>query len=207
MAGDCDTVSRNLTLLLVYSWPLCPICQFCHTCTLRVQKEGCHEHRLLYRPAETRASRSRLCASALRRLRRIVHILVDLSRAQDKDCFLSFMHVRTSSEERVTSKDDTLVSVLEEEANAVLRMAGRMKRLCGDTLANLEHLTVGRCLGDRLAVFASYHLQFAELFELYQLNQQVCEVCITRDRWAITYNLIVTTSMIPVAVTDSQSIK
>lgn len=109
-------------------------------------------------------------------------------------------NVRTSSEERVPSKNDTLVSVLEEEANAVLRVARRMKRLCGDALANLEHLTVGRCLGDRLAVFASYHLQFAELFELYQSDRQVCIAC-ERARGS-TYNLIVTTGMIPVAVTD-----
>ena len=61
----------------------------------------------------------------------------------------------TSDEQGITSENDLVVTILHEVADTVLRVAWRVQRLDRDALSNLEHFTMGRGLGDRLAVLAS----------------------------------------------------
>lgn len=62
--------------------------------------------------------------------------------------------VHTADEERVPSKDGLVPAVLHEEADAVLRVAGRVDALDADG-PQLEDLIVGRCPCHALAVFAA----------------------------------------------------
>jgi hypothetical protein len=61
----------------------------------------------------------------------------------------------TANEQSVTSEDSTVISVFEQEAYAILGMAGRVKGLHFDVLANSEGLAMARSLVDLVAVLAT----------------------------------------------------
>lgn len=61
----------------------------------------------------------------------------------------------TANEKRVTSEYSTIITILEQEADAVLSVAWRMKGLHLDILSNGESLAVAGCRGDLFAVFAT----------------------------------------------------
>jgi hypothetical protein len=77
------------------------------------------------------------------------------------------MTVQTSSEKSVACENGTLASILQKIAYAVLRMAWRMERFHSDTLADFPCLDMGRCLCDRLTIFAADYLQVRKVLELY----------------------------------------
>ncbi len=75
-------------------------------------------------------------------------------------------HKHTSDEQRVPGKHHTILSILHQIADAVLRVTGRMKRRDGDLLSNGELLAMLRCLGNRLAILATRYRQTTELIKL-----------------------------------------
>lgn len=64
-------------------------------------------------------------------------------------------------EKRITSKDDLVVPILHNPANAILCVARRMQSLDGD-VANVETLAVGRNLVDLLAVLTADDFEVGE---------------------------------------------
>lgn len=72
----------------------------------------------------------------------------------------------TSDEEGVTGEDSSIVSILEEIANAVLRMAGRMQCLDGDVLSDLELFSVPGGLGHGLTILPTGDGQTTEALQL-----------------------------------------
>jgi len=61
----------------------------------------------------------------------------------------------TANEQSVTSENSTVVSVFEEEANAILGVARRVEGLHLDVLANREGVAMSGSLVDLVAVFAA----------------------------------------------------
>jgi hypothetical protein len=72
----------------------------------------------------------------------------------------------TSDEESVSRENNSLVTILEEVADAVLRVARCMECSPGDALADFERLVMGRRLGDGLALGSTDHGEAPELFQL-----------------------------------------
>lgn len=72
-------------------------------------------------------------------------------------------------EQRITREDYLVVAVLHVPADAVLGVARGVQALHGDA-ADLETLTIGRSLGDRLAVLPANNLEIwrAEVASLQQ---------------------------------------
>ena len=76
-------------------------------------------------------------------------------------------------------------------------MAGRVQRLDGDALSDLEDFAVCRGLADRLAVLAANDGELAEGFQLFQLvSSDLFVEC-------VAHNFIVTTGVVPVTGTVS----
>lgn len=133
IASFCETVTANLTLLLVYSWP-----------GYRLSEYGEQFH--LVR-SFTHIDLGIIGQSSKSLIQRLVHLS---SRA--------FEEASTASdEEGVAGEYDAIVGccVFEEKADAVLGMAGRVKSFDFDALADGECVAVGRGLGDLGTVFAS----------------------------------------------------
>lgn len=101
---------------------------------------------------------------------------------------------RTSNEQSVPSEHNTLISILHEVANAVLRVARCVQSLDRDAVSDLELLTMCRSLGDRLALLAPNHW---ELTKLLQLEVVIIEQ--PSQGSASAYHFIVSTGMVPVA--------
>lgn len=83
------------------------------------------------------------CASPRHFLRRTDHILRPLG------CYRgSFGSTHTSNEQSVTSKDNTLVSILHKVADTVLSVARSVQGLDGNALSDLELFAMRRGLGN-----------------------------------------------------------
>ena len=59
---------------------------------------------------------------------------------------------------------------MHEIADAILGMAWGMQSSDGNPLANLELLSMRRCLGDRLAVLAANDLELTKLLQLEAIS-------------------------------------
>lgn len=70
----------------------------------------------------------------------------------------------TSDKQSITGEDNLVVSILHEVADTVLCVAGRVQRLNGDALSDLEDFAVCRGPGDRLAILAADDRELAEGF-------------------------------------------
>jgi hypothetical protein len=91
------------------------------------------------------------CPSPRRCLRRIVRSLCLISIAIYKIALV----VLTANEQSVAGEDSTVVSIFEEEADAVLGMARRVQGFHLDVLADREGLAVSGSLVDLVAVLAA----------------------------------------------------
>lgn len=100
----------------------------------------------------------------------------------------------TSNKQSITGENNTLITILHEVADTVLRVARCVQGLNGDTLPNLELLTVCRSLGDRLALPTPNDRELAELLQLEAVN-----ITQPTHRAVCAYHLIVSAGMVPVA--------
>ena len=79
------------------------------------------------------------------------------------------MQIHTSNEEGVARKNNAFLAILHKIADAILSMARGMKSFYGDTLSDLERLSMRRSLRHRLAILTPDNGKFTEYFELRQL--------------------------------------
>jgi hypothetical protein len=79
---------------------------------------------------------------------------------------LGASHQRTTNEECISSEDHALLPILHEIADAVLRVTRGVQSADGDSVANLEFLTMYWRLRDRFAVVSSNDGDIPELCQL-----------------------------------------
>lgn len=90
---------------------------------------------------------------------------------------VSLIHTRviwgpTADEKSISCENSLFISILHEETNAVLGMAGRVNTLHGD-VTQLKGLAMARRLGDTLAVLASDNVELgsAKFSELTRISE------------------------------------
>lgn len=89
-------------------------------------------------------------------------------------------HVLTCNEKRVTRENNALITVLEEVANAVLRVTWSVQRFDRDAFTDLESLSVLGRLRHRLAVLTTDYCEFSKFFKLTIVStMQVHVMCCT----------------------------
>jgi hypothetical protein len=103
----------------------------------------------------------------------------------------------TTNEQSIACEHNTLVSILHVVADAILRVTRSVQCFDGDTISNLELITMPGGLGNRLAVLTTDDLESLELFQLVKQLAWKTRPNRSRDH---AYNIIVTASMIPVAI-------
>lgn len=104
-----------------------------------------------------------------------------------------------ADEKSISGEDSLVVSVLHEETNAVLGMAGRVDSPHSD-VTQLKGLTVARRIGDTLAVLASDNVQlgsskFSELAGISEISRVRLDTA--------PYQLLVTSCMVPMTAAGS----
>jgi hypothetical protein len=117
-----------------------------------------------YHQAKQPVSDSKPCASPRHYPRRIVRILGKIRISGYHSMRRSWS--RTANEESISGKNDALVTILHEVADAVLRVTWGVQSADSDPVTNLEFLAMRRRFRDGLTVASSNDGEFAELPQL-----------------------------------------